>query len=217
MLQSRGARYDEIVERSNLEGRCETSVMHREALTSWTGSGPGRETGAFNVSRIPALRPPVVLEPLDSGVSLDYRRRSAWRSGNEAAPYARVDRRSAAAGALLLKRSTAFRGSARRNDSGRRLRSRDRRELAHVETAFSDFRAPLSSPTGATFAEKADWNRRRQGHCRPIATPSSSEVPHLRREFRKRFVMPPRRARTRKNAEDMSSRALCFWRDLLPR
>jgi AraC-like DNA-binding protein len=211
VLQSRGARYDEIVARSNLAWGLRSLGLHREALHELdVALGLVRETGAFNVLlEFLHYDRSVVLDALGdvAGARTSYRRYLRLvQSGNHGA--------SAAPGVETTIRRPLEPYFLKRVD---RLVEADRGEALSVaelarqsgvswrtlENAFADFR-------GCTVV--AYLRNRRLDKARRALEEDAAVVSEIATrfgfrspttfalEFRKRFGMPPSRVRARKES-----------------
>ncbi len=209
VLQSRGARYDEIVARSNLAWGLRSLGLHREALHELdVALGLVRETGAFNVLlEFLHYDRSVVLDALGdaAGARTSYRRyQRLVQSGNpgtSAAPGAepvirrplepyflkRVDRLVEADGGEALSVAELAR------QSGVSWRT--------LENAFADFRGC----TVVAYLRNRRLDKARRALEEDAATVSEIATRFGFRspttftlEFRKRFGVPPSRVRPRK-------------------
>ena len=211
VLQSRGARYDEIVARSNLAWGLRSLGLHREALHELdVALGLVRETGAFNVLlEFLHYDRSVVLDALGdvAGARTSYRRYLRLvESGNRGG--------SAASGAKTVIRRPLEPFFLKRVDrliDARRGEALAVAELARqsgvswrtLENAFADFR-------GCTAV--AYLRNRRLDQARSALEEGTDSVSDIATrfgfrspttfalEFRKRFGMPPSRARARKES-----------------
>ncbi len=215
VLQSRGARYDEIVARSNLAWGLRSLGLHREALHELdVALGLVRETGAFNVLlEFLHYDRSVVLDALGDapGARSSYRRYLRLvQSGNGAAPASpgaeapirrplepyflkRVDRlveahRGEALSVAELARAS---GVSWRTLENAFAEFRGTTVVAHLRNLRLDKARQALEAGEATVAEVA--TRFGFGSATTFAL-----------EFRKRFGIPPSRARARRQTASAS-------------